>query len=172
MRRAVLGALVGVVAALLAACGNGSTEAPVSVLDGRPRTPDVAGVVGTVDRRSMEIDGRTYPLSAELESFSTYDGALSSIFERPGHYVHAGLDEDGVVRWVAGIGRPAGNPPQVYFASQATRVRGDVIEFSGGTVLRLAPGVKAPAPGEVEVFIDVETDRIVEVQSLNGVPGG
>ena len=157
--------------ALLGGCRGSGEPAATSVLDGRPREPDVAGVVGAVERRSIEVDGTTYALSPDLESFSTYDGELSSVFERTGQYVHLGLDGD-EVRWIAAVGLPSGSPRRVYFGSRLTGVRGDRLDFTGGTVLRLAEGVEAPAEGEVEVSIDVATDRVVEARSVSDPPGG
>ena len=166
--------LVLVVAFVAPACGKGGDDAPPSVLDGRPRRADVAGVVTEVSRHDVVIDGRTYPLSEQLESFSTYDGSLSSVFERKGQYVHAGLDDDGAVRWLAAIGLPGGKPPLVYFSSSVQRLVPDrhEVEFSGGTVLRVADGVTLPSSGEVEVRIDVASDRIVEASALSAGSGG
>ncbi|HEV7689100.1 MAG TPA: hypothetical protein VGQ80_21155, partial [Acidimicrobiia bacterium] len=92
----VAGALV------LAGCANSSSHR--LVLDGRPRYPDVEGVVDQISFEQITLDGgRTYGVQKDLQSFSTYDLAAVPMLQRRGQYVQLGLNGKKVA-WLAGIG--------------------------------------------------------------------
>jgi hypothetical protein len=134
----VAGALV------LAGCAKSSNHR--LVLDGRPRYPDVEGVVDQISFEQITLDGgRTYGVQKDLQSFSTYDLAAVPMLQRRGQYVQLGLNGKKVA-WLAGIGvvvRGAG-PPVVYYNGTLVRREGDRAIFRDGTVLRLAAGVNPP----------------------------
>jgi hypothetical protein len=116
------------------------------VLDGRPRYPDVEGVVDQISFERITLDGgRMYGVAKDLQSFSTYDLAAVPMLHRLGQYVQLGLNGKKVA-WLAGIGvvvRGAG-PPVVYYNGALVRREGDRAIFRDGTVLRLAAGVNPP----------------------------
>ena len=143
--------------ALLTACSRGDASSDL-VLDGRPRPPDAEGVVEKISFEEITLDGgRTYEVSKELQSFSTYDLAAVPMLHRLGQYVHLGLDGKQVV-WMAGIGvvvRTSGAPPVVYYNGHLLRREGRRANFRDGTVLQLAEGVTAPVEtGLVRAEID------------------
>ena len=139
------------------------------VLDGRPRYPDAEGVVEQVSFERIALDGgRTYGVSKDLQSFSTYDLAAFPLLQRRGQYVQLGLDGKKAA-WMAGIGvvvRRPDAPPIVYYNGVVVRRDGDRLIFRDGTVLRLAAGVTVPATsGLVRAELDpaLHTVRAVVV---------
>lgn len=134
------------VVAVLAGCSGAEDEAAFA-LDGSPRFPDAEGVVEDISRQRITLDGdRTYKVSKNLASFSTYDLSTTPMLHRKGQYVHLGLDGD-TAEWMAGIGvvvRVPGEAPVVYFNGYLLHVADERAVFRNGTVLRLADGVKSP----------------------------
>jgi hypothetical protein len=130
---------------ILAGCSK--SDAHRLVLDGRPRFPDVEGVVEQISFERITLDGgRSYEVRKDLQSFSTYDLAAVPMLHRLGQYVQLGLNGK-MVAWMAGIGVVVRGdaPPVVYYNGVLVRREGDRAVFRDGTVLRLAPGVTTPA---------------------------
>lgn len=158
-----------VVCSALVSCGGSGGPRHV-VLDGRPRYPDAEGVVTSVSRSRITLDGgRTYKVSADLESFSTYDLQPISLFQRDKQYVQIGV-HGGAVTWLAGIGAVVRIPGQAPFVSYVGRLKAIDSDhraiFFDGTVLRLAAGVQATpggGPGRVLIDPDRHVVRTVEV---------
>jgi hypothetical protein len=154
-------ALVAVLA--LAGCSRGEEKAAFA-LDGSPRFPDAEGVVEEISRERITLDGdRTYKVSKELASFSTYDLGPTPMLHRKGQYVHLGLDGDTAI-WMAGIGvvvRAPDKPPVVYYNGFLLKVEDGQAIFRNGTVLRLADGVESPVEqGTLRAEIDPERRRV------------
>lgn len=142
---------------LLAACSRGGGGEEL-VLDGRPRFPDAEGVVEEISFERITLDGgRSYRVSKELRSFSTYDLAPVPMLHRKGQYVQLGLDGDKAA-WMAGIGvvvRAPAAPPVVFYNGHLLRLERDRAIFRDGTVLRLADGLESPfLEGLVRAEID------------------
>jgi hypothetical protein len=120
------------------------------VLDGRPRIPDVEGVVEQISFERVTLDGgRSFPIQKDLQSFSTYDLAAVPMLHRLGQYVQLGLNGKRVA-WMAGIGvvvRGAA-PPVVYYNGVLVRLENDRAIFRDGTVLQLADGVTSPVEAQ------------------------
>ena len=149
-----------IVALALGACREGAERL---VLDGRPRVPDVEGVVEQISFERITLDGgRSYEVRKDLQSFSTYDLAAVPMLHRLGQYVQLGLSGKKVA-WMAGIGvvvRGAG-PPVVYYNGVLVRLDGDRAIFRDGTVLRLADGVTSPVDqGLVRAELDPALHRV------------
>jgi hypothetical protein len=136
--------LIMVGALVLAGCSR--SDGRRLVLDGRPRIPDVEGVVEQISFDRITLDGgRSYGVPKDLQSFSTYDLAAFPMLQRRGQYVQLGLNGKKVA-WLAGIGvvvRGAG-PPVVFYNGVLLRREGPRAIFRDGTVLQLAAGVTAP----------------------------
>ncbi len=161
-----------VVLALLlgfAGCSNQSTVAePVVRLDGTARIPDDEGVATSLDRNSITLDGkRTYTVSDDLRSFSTYTRELEPMLGRRGQYVQIGVRGREMV-WMAGIARlieVEGDPAVYYTGRFRERLESRFVFVDGTTFFAPAevdpPGTKS----EVTVRIDPRTHRIVEITS-------
>ncbi len=125
----------------------------------RPRFPDDQGVVTQIDFETLKLDGkRSYKISPEVESFSTYNLKITPLLSWDQRYVHLGLDDD-VVVWIAGIGnvlkRPAGDVV-VYTGARFLRIdRKRNAIFFDGTVIKIAEGVEVPPEDTItKVTID------------------
>lgn len=154
--------LATVAALLLAACPKGGGDR--LVLDGSPRFPDAEGVVTEISRERITLDGdRSYDVSEDLASFSTYDLAATPMLHREGQYVQLGLDGD-EAEWMAGIGvvvRAPGEEPVVFYNGHLLSVEGGRAIFRDGTVLGLAEGVESPLPaGLVRAEIDPSRHQV------------
>ena len=163
VRRLLVVGLVLGAALVTTACG----DEPGSFTEGQARHPDVAGVVDTATPTAITIDGTRYPLAEELSSFSTYTLEPIPLRQRVGQYVHAGLDGDGRVVWVAAVGAVLpGTPPVVLYSGRMRSVEDGTATFEDGTVLPLGPDVTPPGtlPAFVHVRIDADRDHI---RSLN-----
>lgn len=150
-----LASLVATAVLLLGACG-GSSVKPIP-LDGTPRYPDAEGIVQAVDVHHITLDGgRTYKVSPNLQSFSTYTLETLSLLGRKGQYVQVGLHR-GTMTWIAAIGAPVPlQPPVVFYNGRLTRIdsSGHLV-FRDGTVLRLGLSVTSPTTsGVVRAEID------------------
>ena len=146
---------------LLAGCANSDSHR--LALDGRPRVPDVEGIVEQISFEKVTLDGgRSYGVRKDLQSFSTYDLAAVPMLQRLGQYVHLGLDGEKVA-WMAMIGevvRGAG-APVVYYNGVLLRLDGDRAIFRDGTVLQLADGVTSPVEtGFVRAELDPALHRV------------
>jgi hypothetical protein len=147
-------ALVVLAAALLAGaggCGDDSRGGGVA-LDGSPRVPDAEGVVAAIgpDFSTLTLEGgRTYRIPKDVQSFSTIDGSTQPLRRRVDQYVHVGLDGDTMV-WIAGISAviDTGGTKAVYYGGELRNIAGSRLEFTDGTVLRVAKGVTVPAEAE------------------------
>jgi hypothetical protein len=150
-------------AALLLLSGCAKKGDDRLVLDGRPRVPDVEGVVEQISFERITLDGaRSFPVRKDLQSFSTYDLAAVPMLHRLGQYVQLGLNGKKVA-WMAGIGVVvrAGAPPVVYYNGVLVRLDGDRAIFRDGTVLQLADGVGSPVEsGQVRAEIDPSLHRV------------
>jgi hypothetical protein len=161
MRPSLFPLLLVAGALLLAGCTRDDSEQ--LVLDGRPRVPDVEGVVEQISFEKVTLDGaRSYAVRKDLQSFSTYDLAAVPMLQRSGQYVHLGLDGEKVA-WMAMIGEviEAGAAPVVYYNGVLLRLEGDRAFFRDGTVLQLADGVTSPiATGFVRAELDPSLHRV------------
>jgi hypothetical protein len=148
-------------ALLLGGCSGGDEHGVV--LDGRPRVPDVEGVVEQISFEKISLDGdRSYGVRKDLQSFSTYDLAAVPMLQRLGQYVHLGLDGKNVA-WMAMIGEVIRGPaaPVVYYNGVLVRLEGDRAVFRDGTVLQLADGVTSPVEtGFVRAELDPSVHRV------------
>jgi hypothetical protein len=116
------------------------------VLDGRPRPPDVEGVVEQISFERITLDGgRSFDLRKDLQSFSTYTLEAVPLLHRLGQYVQLGL-EGKKVAWMAGIGVVVRGRavPVVFYNGVLVRRDGPQAIFRDGTVLQLAAGVTPP----------------------------
>lgn len=157
------------VAVLLTACGSSSKS--VVVLDGSPRVPDVEGVVESVSAKRVRLDGkRSYPVSHDVVAFSTYNRRAVALAGTKGKYVHIGL-RHGEVVWVGQIGVVQLNNDSrtVLYQGNLVSVSGRRLNFVDGTVLRLAPGLTAPADVRGNTFVVIDPDRHV-VQGATFAP--
>lgn len=165
MRRTRLPALL-LLLLLPGSCSGGPEE---DKKGSGPRYPDDQGVVTRVTFERVELDARhAYPVSLQLESFSTYNRKVIPLLSWKGKYVHVGLDKDRKVVWVAGIGvvDRSVDPPVVYYVSGVIeRVNGKRRAiFEDGTVLRLADGVRARRSRvPVKATINTATDEVIEL---------
>ena len=149
-----------VVAGALLLAGCAKSDSHQVVLDGRPRTPDVEGVVEQVSFEEITLDGgRSYGVRKDLQSFSTYDLAAVPMLQRSGQYVHLGLDGKKVA-WMAMIGEvvEGAAAPVVYYNGVLVRLEGDRAVFRDGTVLQLADGVTSPVGAG---FVRAELDPLL-----------
>ncbi len=119
------------------------------MLDGRPRFPDAEGVVASVTREEIVLDGdRRYAVAEGFKSFSTYTLALEPMLSREGEYVQLGLS-DGEAVWMAGIGGVLHtDPPKVLYEGRLVEINDGRAIFRDGTVLRLGGDVGAPDDAE------------------------
>lgn len=161
MRLVVVAAAVLFVA-LGGACDR-SDDGDRLVLDGRPRVPDVEGVVAEVDFNQLTLEGgETYRITRDLQCFSTYTLASVPLLERKGQYVQLGLDGKRVA-WLASIGGVVKrDPPSVYYTGTFVELDGGRAVFRDGTTFELGEGVAAPEPGFVQVAIDPGTGLVRE----------
>ena len=139
---------------------------PPSATDLEARIPDDAGVVTLVSLERIELDGEnSYPVSEDLESFTTGDHTVRPILSWKDRYVHLGID-DGAVQWVAGIGIVASDPPRVLYAGVFERLAEERrAVFRDGTVLALAEGVSPPPKGsETLATIDPSNDLVISLK--------
>lgn len=146
------------------ACSRAASESGL-VLDGRPRIPDQEGVVVSVSRQRITLDGdRTYKVSPKLQSFATQTMQAVPLLGREGQFVHIGLDGDTMV-WFATIAEPfAGDPPTAYYTGVLERIDGDRAYFRDGTVLHVPAGLASPvAKGFVQVEIDPVAHRVRKI---------
>ncbi|MCA1845283.1 MAG: hypothetical protein LC792_19240 [Actinobacteria bacterium] len=110
----------------------------------------------------MLDDARTYGVSKDLQSFSTFDLSTQPLVSRQGLYVQVGLDGK-TVTWIAGIAAVIPDPPRVYYVGRLKRVDGDRAIFVDGTVLRLVNDLRLPPVGAtVQAQIDVRRHRITK----------
>jgi hypothetical protein len=153
-------AVAGAVA--LASCG--SSSAPVVKLDGSPRIPDAEGVVQSATAGGIALDGgRRYGVSKKLIAFSTYDREPIQLARSRGSYVQIGV-RDGTVVWLARIGlltAGASGKSVVQYQGNLVRVTDRRMIFRDGTVLRLAPELKAPGNVRGSTFAVIDPKRHV-----------
>ncbi|MEY2398681.1 MAG: hypothetical protein QOJ00_1855 [Actinomycetota bacterium] len=153
----------GASALVLAGCGGSSS--PAVKLDGSPRVPDVEGVVIAANAKTLTLDGgRHYKVSEHLVSFSTYNRRVVALKSAIGDYVQLGLKGDTVV-WLGRIGVVMTDDAKhqtVAYQGVLTAVSGARMTFKDGTVLRLAPGLKAPADarGTTYAVIDAKAHNV------------
>lgn len=150
--------------AVLGACRGSSSDAVK--LDGSPRVPDQEGIVASVDRHEITLDGkRSYALSPKLAAFSTYNRHTISVLGTKGDYVQLGV-RGRTVEWLARIGPvSAGDAsnPVVLYQGRLKSVKGERLDFSDGTVLRLQKDLKVTGPvvaGESVVAINARSHRV------------
>ena len=112
------------------------------------RVPTDEGQVTEVDVETIQLDGkRNHPINPEVQSFSTYNGAVIPLRSWKDRYIHLGLNEDREVIWIAGIGviDTTADPPVVrYTNGLLKKVEGRRITFADGTVLQVDKGVSIP----------------------------
>lgn len=138
------------------------------------RFPDDQGIVTAVNFDEITLDGeRSFPISDEVDSFTTRGHDTTPLVHWQDRYVHIGIDADGLVIWVAGIGIVVEEDDArvVLYTGvfEGLDEDGNAI-FQDGTVLRLAEGIEPPGVGdEAAARIDADTDQVIE---LNAQPGG
>ncbi len=162
--------LLVVMAVLLGACSS-SPSAPAVALDGSPRVPDIEGVVTSVSRERLSLDGdRKYPVDDDLIAFSTYNRRAVALAGAKGKYVHIGL-RDGEVVWLGQIGvvQVEDTKRTVVYQGNLKSVSGRRMTFADGTVLRLAPGLTPPADVRGSTLVVIDPDRHV-VQGATFAP--
>ena len=161
-----MAATVAVAALAVGGCADDDVGGAFA-LDGSPRFPDDEGVVTSVVIGELELDGdRTYGMSSDLVSFSTYTMELEPVLGWDGSYVQVGLDGDTVV-WIAGIADVfPSDPPSAYYTGELVEVDDDGrLIFADGTVLELADDAEvAVEEGSVVVEIDAADRRAIDVQ--------
>jgi len=158
-RRGPIAATAAAAALLLVAC-SGSPK-PIS-LDGSPHPPTDAGVVTVGNRHEIVLDGkRRYGVNPQLIVFTPGSLELAPLAGAVGRYALIGA-RHGRVDWVEPLSAVVDLPtPTVLFFGLLTRVSGPTLTFSDGTVLTLAPGVRAPkAPESVRADIDPTTHHV------------
>ncbi|HEX2850336.1 MAG TPA: hypothetical protein VHN98_07275 [Acidimicrobiales bacterium] len=161
-------ALVALAVAGLLAGGCGRRTPPAVVLDGRPRLPDVEGVVQQVSFTSVELDGgRRYRITRDLQCFSTSTLQAVPLLERQGQYVQMGVDHGRVV-WMAAVGGVVPvTPPAVYYRGELVRVSRAGAVFRDGTVVALSPELRAslskPSAARGRVLVRIDPARHVAV---------
>ena len=162
MRRLLALAVSLLAAVSLGGCNRSSS--PVVRLDGSPRFPDDQGVVTAVSRQRLTLDGaRTYSISPDLQSFSTYTLSAVSVLQRKGQYVQIGLRGKTAV-WLANIAAVLpSKPPAVYYRGRLLRVDQRQAIFRDGTVLRVAPETPAVTGGNVLVRLDPARHVVVDM---------
>lgn len=162
MRRSIAAAALGLIAF---ACGGG----PDSVLGTGPRIPDAEGIATEVTLEQIEIDGdKTYPIGDGVESFTTRSHEVTPLLTWKDKYVHVGLNDDGDVDWVAGIGTVVDSKPSYTLYTGIFEAVDDETGravFEDGTTLELASGVKPPAEGEAVVTIDPAKHAVTKIVS-------
>jgi hypothetical protein len=166
VRRAIAVALLSCLLAGACSTGSSSSSEPVVRLDGTARFPDDEGIATELDRRSITLDGkRTYRVSDQLRSFSTYTRELEPMLGRKGQYVQIGVI-DGVMVWMAGVSRVIdveGEPAAFYTGRFRQAAKGRFV-FTDGTTFAPAKGVRPPGTeAPVTVRIDPVSHRIVEI---------
>ncbi len=170
MRR--LGAAVLTMLVLLSVSSCSSDDGPeadvgaVVRLDGSARIPDDEGIATALSRDSITLDGkRTYEVSDDLRSFSTYTRELEPMIGRLGQYVQIGVDDDTMV-WMGGVARvvEGDTGPSVFYTGRFREVTVGRFVFTDGTTFAPGKSVKAPpTTANVTVRIDVESHLIVEI---------
>lgn len=146
---------------VLVACEGGGNDGRV-VLDGRPRHPDVEGVVEEISTSHVRLrGGRRYKVTRKLQAFSTTTLEPVPVLRRRGHYVQLGVEGDTAV-WLAAFGAVLElNPPVVPYVGFLEAIRGDRAVFRDGTVLRLAPGAARVEPNRhARAEIDPEKKQV------------
>lgn len=128
------------------------------------RFPDDQGVVKEIDFQSLKLDGgKSYQVSEEVESISTYTKELAPILTWKNKYVHLGLDGDTVI-WVSGVGvvDTTKDPPTVFYTNGLLKEIDDDRRaiFSDGTVLQLAKEVDDP-PLNQRMTMEIDAKRHV-----------
>ena len=168
MRRLIVLLAAVAFSSTVAGCSR-EAEAPEPVvrLDGSARFPDDEGVATALDRRSITLDGkRTYRVSDQLRSFSTYTRELEPMIGRRGQYVQIGV-EDGVMVWMAGISRlvDVEGRPAAYYTGRFRGVERGRFVFTDGTTFAVDDDVsRPPESADVTARIDIATRRIVELE--------
>lgn len=160
MRRAVVAAVLVCAVVALGACRGGDVQRVA--LDGSPRHPDAEGVVESVTRDELVLDGdRRYSIGDELQSFSSQTMQAVPVLQREGQYVHIGVDGDRLV-WIAAIGSIVpGDPPTVYYTGVVEQIADGSVIFDDGTVLRLADDATTDVEtGAAIAEIDPVTKRV------------
>ena len=160
-------AAIVAVALLAGACSSDSE--PAVLLDGSPRTPDDQGVATALTHESITLDGRrTYDVSEDLVSFSTYDRKIEPMLTREGQYVHIGVD-DGEMVWMAGIASVVrtASGDAVFYTGRLRSATDTRATFVDGTVFEVADGVEFPEDARkrlLQVRIDPKRHVITEAK--------
>lgn len=148
--------------------GCGEREESIAA-SGEPRFPDDQGIVTDINFSVVELDGeRRLPILEEVESFSTYTRRAQPLLSWKDKYVHVGLDREGGVRWIAGIGvldRTMDPPAIHYTGGLLIRIdRNGKAIFEDGTVLQLGSALERPPPGStVRATIDPAKHEVIDV---------
>lgn len=158
--------LVAAFAVVGAACTRGE---PQTILEaGQPRFPDAEAVVTDISFERLVLDdGKSYAIHPEVESFTTRGHAITPLLTWTQRYVHVGLNDEGEVVWIAGIGVvPAGQEDgRVFYTGVFQEMQQGRAVFEDGTTLKLAEGSRPPSKGiEILARIDPDRDLVVEIQ--------
>ncbi|HUP87545.1 MAG TPA: hypothetical protein VM143_17970 [Acidimicrobiales bacterium] len=165
MRRLLV--LAGIVLVMVGAPGCSSrAREPVVRLDGSPRFPTDEGVATALDRNGITLDGkRTYRVSDQLRSFSTYTRELEPMITRRGQYVQVGVVDDEMV-WMSGVARiiEVDDQPAVFYTGRFRETERGRFVFADGTTFAVGKGVDPPTTASmVTVRLDPRVHRIVEI---------
>lgn len=173
MRRPLVAILFLLITLLTAACDRNESDRGNSG-DKPPRFPDDQGVVTSVDLESLTIENkRSYTISREVESFSTYNQEIIPLLRWQGRYVHVGTEGDEVV-WIAGIGvvDDSREIPVVHYTNGLLRRIDNKKRaiFADGTVLRLDKPLGRPPLNE-RMSMDIDAARHVVIGVVISPPG-
>lgn len=152
---------------VLMSCGGGAS----TILEEGPRFPDAEGIATEVTLESIEIDGDdAYPMGEDVESFTTRSHEVTPLLTWKDKYVHIGLDDDGQVAWIAGIGtviEEKGKDAYTLYTGIYERQDAETERavFEDGTTLALGKGVALPEPGESIVTLDPTKHEITKIEN-------
>ena len=155
--------LLLIAAGLLGACRTENEPAPKEIFGSGPRIPDDQGIATGVDFERITLDDkRSYNISSEVQSFSTYDGTVTPLLHHKGRYVQLGLEKR-EVEWVAGIGILQADQT-VFYNGTVEKVDRKTLTFEDGTVLKMTNVVQAPGVGQrIRARIAPAKQGIIEI---------
>ena len=165
MRKWALLVVVLSAAVVAPGCGAGEDAKAVITLDGSPRFPDDEGIVTSVSRMQLTLDGRrTYRVSKDLRSFSALDLSIIPLLHHKDQYVQVGVEGQTVV-WIGRIANVVvTSTKRVFYVGELVRTEGQKLVMRDGTVLTLDKSVAAPTgTGRVQAQIDPEKHAVVQI---------
>lgn len=157
--------LIALPLVLLTAVACNRSAEPQSVYQkGKDRVPKDEGVVTDVNFERLTLDrDRTYQISEEVESFSSYNGEVMPLLHHKNHYAQIGVHEGKVVSWIAGIGLVLEDGFVVYNGTVKSADKKRLV-FEDGTVLQMSVRAYIPEKGErVKATILPAKHQVVDV---------